>query len=162
MLFQKLISNLCTHKFEKIHLLLATKPSIKNTISEAFKFISCLQVEKMSLFIVFAYVTDENSLEMKVLLLMYKRRIRISLVCTQEDTAICKCRFTCVYSFVFAEIKVGNWESLPNTAERRTFLRMFEVYTHVRNSQCCHGRHPNWMCPPASSFCIELTENFRT
>lgn len=60
----------------------------------------------MSLFIVFAYVTDQNYSEMKVLLL--KRRIRICLVCTQEDTAICKCRFTCVYSFVFAEIKVGN------------------------------------------------------
>lgn len=65
-------------------------------------------MEKLVLYIVSAYVTDENSLQMEVLLLIYKRSIKICLVCTQEDTGICKCRFTCVYTFVFAEIKVGN------------------------------------------------------
>lgn len=38
---------------------------------------------------------------------------------------------------------------------------MFEVYPRVSNSRCCQGRHPHWTCPSASSFCIELTENFR-
>lgn len=49
---------------------------------------------------------------MEVLLLMY---IIMCLVCTQGDTGVCKCRFSCVWSFVFAEIKVGNWECVPNT-----------------------------------------------
>lgn len=61
-------------------------------------------MEKIILYLVFAYVTDENSLQTKVLLLMY---IIICSVCTQDDSGICKCRFSCVWSSVFAEIKVG-------------------------------------------------------
>lgn len=67
---------------------------------------------KIIFYLVFAYVTDEDSLQMRVLLLMY---IMICLECTQGDSGVCKCRFSCVWGFVFAEIKVGNGESVPNT-----------------------------------------------
>lgn len=68
-------------------------------------------MEKIILYLVFAYVTDENSLQTKVLLLMY---IIICSVCTQDDSGICKCRFSCVWSSYLLRLRLGN-ESVPNT-----------------------------------------------
>lgn len=62
---------------------------------------------------------------------MYKRSIIIRLVCTQEDTYICKCTFTYVYSFEFDEIKVGNGESVPNTQMKDEHVYGCLSFTHA-------------------------------
>lgn len=57
------------------------------SLNEAFKLIrDLLESGEKNVYLVFAYFMDENSFQIKVLLLIYKRSITVCLMCTQEGT----------------------------------------------------------------------------
>lgn len=112
------------------------------------------------LYRVFSYFTDENSLQIKVLL-MYKRSIIVCLVCTREDTGYQLMQvFVC--SFLFAEIEVGNWESVPcaHLKGERAYGYLRFTHTGVTPSAAMDVIFTEHALQHLHFF-IELTENFR-
>lgn len=77
-------------------------------------------MEKIILNLVFAYVTDENSLQTKILLLMY---IIVCLVCTQEDLIFANADFHVYGVLYLLRLRLGN-ESVFQTLRRKANLFM--------------------------------------